>query len=213
MYGRRTDGQMDVKTDGWNFTAFYRTLSPVGAAALLPSETSQHQRSRAREPLTSWCLLATGCNFMTSKELGKGFAELKMPLGKVFGQRGPSLVEWREIPSIYLYVYPYFGISPSWLALWQILSRKFWQNNRWKLFFWPKILKKDYIRINYGKKICQSFLKKGNFMLKKNLWQNFFSAKTLVLRCAHKSLYEGLSVHWSVGPLVLHYFLWRESTK
>ena len=54
---------------------------------------------------------------MTSKELGKGFAELKMPLGMVFGQRGPSLVEWGEIPSIYLYVYPYFGISPSWLAL------------------------------------------------------------------------------------------------
>ena len=60
---------------------------------------------------------ATFCNFMTSKELGKGFAELKMPLGMVFGQRGPSLVEWGEIPSIYLYVYPYFGISPSWLAL------------------------------------------------------------------------------------------------
>ena len=37
----------------------HNTFIPL-FAALLPSETSQHQRSRAREPLTSWCLLATG---------------------------------------------------------------------------------------------------------------------------------------------------------
>ena len=43
----------DGRTDGWNFSPFYRTSSPVGAAALLLSETSQHQRSREREPLTS----------------------------------------------------------------------------------------------------------------------------------------------------------------
>ena len=54
LYGRRTDGRMD----GRNFSPFYRTLSPVGAAALLPFATSPHQRSRARVLLTSWCLLA-----------------------------------------------------------------------------------------------------------------------------------------------------------
>ena len=48
------------RTDRQNFSPFYRTLSPVGAAALLLSETSQHQRSMARELLTSWYLLATG---------------------------------------------------------------------------------------------------------------------------------------------------------
>ena len=48
-----SNGWADGQTDGRNFTPFYRTLSPVGAAALLLSETSQHQRSRAREPLTS----------------------------------------------------------------------------------------------------------------------------------------------------------------
>ena len=47
------DGRMDGCTDVRNFSPFCRTSSPVGAAALLPSETSQHQRSRAREPLTS----------------------------------------------------------------------------------------------------------------------------------------------------------------
>ena len=56
----RTDRQMYGKTGVWNFSPFYRTLSPVGVAALLPSETSQHQRCRARELLTIWCLLATG---------------------------------------------------------------------------------------------------------------------------------------------------------
>ena len=33
--------------------------APSGAGALLPLETSQYQRSRARELLTSGCLLAT----------------------------------------------------------------------------------------------------------------------------------------------------------
>ena len=45
-------GRMDVHTDGQDFSPFYRTLSPLGAAALLPYETFQQQRSRAREPLT-----------------------------------------------------------------------------------------------------------------------------------------------------------------
>ena len=40
------DRQIDGETSGWtngrNFSLFYRTLSPVGAAALLPFETSQH---------------------------------------------------------------------------------------------------------------------------------------------------------------------------
>ena len=52
--GGWTGGRTDGRTDGRNFSPFYRTSSPVGAAALLPSETeTQHQRSRAREPLTS----------------------------------------------------------------------------------------------------------------------------------------------------------------
>jgi len=36
----------------FNYT-FPRTLPPIGAAALLPSEAAQHQRCRARELLTS----------------------------------------------------------------------------------------------------------------------------------------------------------------
>ena len=47
--GGRTNGRMDER----NFSPFYRTSSPVGAAALLPFATSPHQRSRARVPLTS----------------------------------------------------------------------------------------------------------------------------------------------------------------
>ena len=35
--GGQTDGQMDRRTGGQNFSPFYRTLSPVRAAALLPS--------------------------------------------------------------------------------------------------------------------------------------------------------------------------------
>ena len=38
--------------DGRNFSPFYRTLSPLGAAAMLPSATSKQQSSRARESLT-----------------------------------------------------------------------------------------------------------------------------------------------------------------
>ena len=34
--------RMDIRMDIWNFSPFYRTLSLVGAAALLTSETSQH---------------------------------------------------------------------------------------------------------------------------------------------------------------------------
>ena len=51
--GGRMDGRMDGRTDGRNFSLFYRTLSSVGAAALLPFETSPHQGSRTRVPLTS----------------------------------------------------------------------------------------------------------------------------------------------------------------
>ena len=43
-FGRPMDGRTDGRTDGWidrrNFSPFYRTSSPLGAAALLPSETS-----------------------------------------------------------------------------------------------------------------------------------------------------------------------------
>ena len=38
---QRGDGQMDER----NFSPFYKTLSPVRAAALLLSETLQHQRT------------------------------------------------------------------------------------------------------------------------------------------------------------------------
>ena len=41
--GGPTDVRTYGRTDRQNFSPFYRTLSPVGAAALLPSETSQHQ--------------------------------------------------------------------------------------------------------------------------------------------------------------------------
>ena len=50
-------GQPDVQTDRQNFSPFCRTLFPVGAAALLPSEISQH------------------------KKQGKGTADLMMPFG------------------------------------------------------------------------------------------------------------------------------------
>ena len=45
------DGWTYLRRDGCDFSAFYRTLTPVRAAALLPPKTSQHQSSRAREPL------------------------------------------------------------------------------------------------------------------------------------------------------------------
>ena len=34
--GERTDGQMNAQTDGRKISLFYRTLFPIGAAALLP---------------------------------------------------------------------------------------------------------------------------------------------------------------------------------
>ena len=46
------------QTYGRNFSPFYRTSSPVGAAALLRFAISPNQRGRARVPLTSSCLLA-----------------------------------------------------------------------------------------------------------------------------------------------------------
>ena len=50
--GLRASQGGDVWTDERNFSPFYRTLFPIVAASLLPSDTSQHQRSRARQPLT-----------------------------------------------------------------------------------------------------------------------------------------------------------------
>ena len=44
--GQPKRGLMYGQTDGRNFSSFYMTLSPVGATALLPSETLQHQQSR-----------------------------------------------------------------------------------------------------------------------------------------------------------------------
>ena len=55
------DGSTDRRTDRHNFSLFYRTLSPVGAAALLLFETSQ-----------------------TSKKQGTGTADLMMPFGDWF---------------------------------------------------------------------------------------------------------------------------------
>ena len=53
MENGQTDGWTDGWMDGWSFSSVYWTLSHIGAAALLPSETSKHQRSRAMETLTS----------------------------------------------------------------------------------------------------------------------------------------------------------------
>ena len=57
---RQMDGWMDGLTDGWaDIRLPYSSgLTPIRAAALLPSETKE-----VREPMTSWCLWATGSNF------------------------------------------------------------------------------------------------------------------------------------------------------
>ena len=52
------DGRMDGQTDGWKMSPFYRTLSPIGAAALLQPNF---------DPKT--------------KKQGKGTADHMMPLG------------------------------------------------------------------------------------------------------------------------------------
>ena len=46
--------RMDGRTDGctYKISPFYRTSSPIGAAALLPKGSSRPIKSRAREPLT-----------------------------------------------------------------------------------------------------------------------------------------------------------------
>ena len=50
----RTDGRMDGRTDGRKISPFYRTSSPIGAAALLPKGRSTPiKRSRARVSLTT----------------------------------------------------------------------------------------------------------------------------------------------------------------
>ena len=50
----RTDGQMGEWMDGWNFPlVFYKTLSPIGSAALPTSSFSTIANGRARVPLTS----------------------------------------------------------------------------------------------------------------------------------------------------------------
>ena len=48
----RTDGRTDRRTYVRKISPFYRTLSPIGAAALLPKGSSRPIKSRAREPLT-----------------------------------------------------------------------------------------------------------------------------------------------------------------
>ena len=47
-------GQTNVRTYGrtYKISPFYRTLSPIGVAALLPKGSSRPIKSRAREPLT-----------------------------------------------------------------------------------------------------------------------------------------------------------------
>ena len=54
--------QRGGQLDGWtelNLSPLNRTLSPVRTAALLPPGTSQYRSSRAREPMSIWCLWAT----------------------------------------------------------------------------------------------------------------------------------------------------------
>ena len=59
--GERTDGRMDGWTNGRKISPFYRTLSPIGAAALpLPMKTKE------------------------KVEQGKGTADHLMPLGYLF---------------------------------------------------------------------------------------------------------------------------------
>ena len=49
---REGNRQTDRQTDVGNISPFYRTLSPIRAAALLPKGSSRPIKSRAREPLT-----------------------------------------------------------------------------------------------------------------------------------------------------------------
>ena len=62
-FDRPMDGQTDRCTDVRNFSPFYKTLFFFGAAALVFSTTWKQQRSRARKPLTIWCLWAAGSYF------------------------------------------------------------------------------------------------------------------------------------------------------
>ena len=57
----RTDGRMDKRTDGRKISPFYRTLSPIGAAALPPPMKTKEK-----------------------EEQGKGTADHLMPLGYLF---------------------------------------------------------------------------------------------------------------------------------
>ena len=57
----RVQDRIHDNMDGRNFSPFYRTSSPTGAAALLLIWLwSTNSVSRARVPLTIWCLWATG---------------------------------------------------------------------------------------------------------------------------------------------------------
>ena len=48
------DGRMDIRKNGQIISPFYRTLSPIGAAALLPlMKTADH--SMYLMPLGDWC--------------------------------------------------------------------------------------------------------------------------------------------------------------
>ena len=55
------DGQTDGRTDEWKISPFYRTSSPIGAAALLPPMKTKEK-----------------------VEQGKGTADHLMPLGYLF---------------------------------------------------------------------------------------------------------------------------------
>ena len=61
---RWTNGQTDGRMDRWKISPFYRTLSPIRAAApLQPNFNWKSLYSGARVPLTIRCLLATGSIF------------------------------------------------------------------------------------------------------------------------------------------------------
>ena len=85
--GEWTDGRTDEWTNGWKISPFYRTSSPIGAAALPPPMKTKEK-----------------------VEQGKGTADHLMPLSYLLGfhewrqgsgpDRGQSPVEWGDFPSV-----------------------------------------------------------------------------------------------------------------